>query len=715
MQNNTIADKCDKVNRIAALTKILEPLVKEKVPVSVMFNLIKHQFGWKALSSLYRALDTCGLKAGIELNTDVVQYGARAAKTLDQLNTEFSIGSLIKHFTVIGRPEHRKAGKDGKLRQWYIPLRCKCGHELTASVCHLRGGKTTSCGCVRAKRYRMQTYKYGGYSNPYLYRLSTSYNAMIQRCNNVNYERYGGRGIKVCAEWKHDKDAFVLWALTHGYSPGMCLDRINNDGDYSPDNCRYVTDIENSNNRSSNTLYTHDGRSQSLSAWCRELGIEARIVQQRVTTYGWTFERAITEPVVAVDYGNYVYLCYRPEDGVLAVGKTSVIGMRERCLGRGDFRFIGRYQCADARNMGFLEILVQQWLDKNGVLRKVAVKTKNSKQGHETFFKHDAVHSGFKFKKLCAELEKTIPDVIADLIQRCAVEVNKRAKSKKNAISAWLNSQGIDHRFDCGAAVISDKNIAVTFSIKTKVIYRNTDRRDEAAELAAYFKTKSIQLLFIDEDAWELRPATVKHWLLHKLGKSERLCSARQCEIKKVEGKDACAFYDMYHLQGRVGGEHFGLYFKDRLVACMTFSKIAPSRGQALEAGKVSLVRFALAGSVPGAASRLFKHACQANDYQEVVTFSDNSYASGNIYDTLGFKLDAELPPDYRVWHPKLGINHKSYWQRSQIPRRLAELHIKDAFDPETDPRTEYDMEKICHCKLVWDCGKKRHIWRKPL
>lgn len=132
--------------------------------------------------------------------------------------------------------------------------KCDCGkitHPIRSSF--LKNGNTTSCGCYNYQR-RIESHTTHGKSHSRLYRV---YYGMKQRCENpkaAKYECYGGRGIKVCDEWKDDFQAFYEWAMSNGYDPyaehGKCtIDRINVDGDYSPGNCRWLTIQEQQKNK----------------------------------------------------------------------------------------------------------------------------------------------------------------------------------------------------------------------------------------------------------------------------------------------------------------------------------------------------------------------------------------------------------------------------------------------------------------------------------
>lgn len=132
--------------------------------------------------------------------------------------------------------------------------------------------------------------------NQALYRR---YRHMKERCCNKNsksYENYGGRGIKVCDEWLDSYEAFESWCLANGFADGLAIDRIDNDGPYAPDNCRFVTPAQNNQNRRSTRYYTINGVTKNIQQWCDEFGINRGTVITRLK-HGWSFEDAVTKPV----------------------------------------------------------------------------------------------------------------------------------------------------------------------------------------------------------------------------------------------------------------------------------------------------------------------------------------------------------------------------------------------------------------------------------
>ena len=135
-----------------------------------------------------------------------------------------------------------------------------------------------------------------GRKNTRLYRI---WGNMKSRCYNVHvthYERYGGRGIKVCDEWKNDFKAFYDWSMSNGYTDNLTIDRINNNGNYEPLNCRWVTVKEQSINRSNNHHVAIDDEIKTLSEWCEIYNINYKTVRDRLKR-GWNYKDALTIPV----------------------------------------------------------------------------------------------------------------------------------------------------------------------------------------------------------------------------------------------------------------------------------------------------------------------------------------------------------------------------------------------------------------------------------
>ena len=156
-------------------------------------------------------------------------------------------GQRFGRLTVLER-----AGRSKNESLWLC--RCDCGNEVVTWSSSLRRGLTRSCGCIASERMTQRHREAGetiieGSDRSKLYWV---WRGMIRRCHDpksVNYQNYGARGIAVCAEWRSSYRLFRDWALGHGYSEGLTIDRIDNSGNYSPDNCQWLTRSENSAKR----------------------------------------------------------------------------------------------------------------------------------------------------------------------------------------------------------------------------------------------------------------------------------------------------------------------------------------------------------------------------------------------------------------------------------------------------------------------------------
>lgn len=178
---------------------------------------------------------------------------------------------------------------------WKWNCDCDCGNSCIVDGGSLRSGTTQSCGCYKKERLRFNHLQHGVSRTA----LAAVRNAMIQRCCNSNskdYPNYGGRGITVCAEWKSNPISFYDWAFSHGYKKGLCIERINNDGNYEPSNCKWATKEEQNNNQRSNRFLTYNGETKNLTQWAKEKKVSRYCLDDRLKR-GWTIEETLTTPV----------------------------------------------------------------------------------------------------------------------------------------------------------------------------------------------------------------------------------------------------------------------------------------------------------------------------------------------------------------------------------------------------------------------------------
>ena len=181
----------------------------------------------------------------------------------------------------------------GKQTLW--KCKCDCGKFIIVHKQNLKNGHTISCGCYNSEIASKKS-KVHGVRKTRLYNI---WHDMLNRCYKENhrcYKNYGKRGIQVCDEWRNNVLNFYDWSIKNGYKENLTLDRIDNDKGYSPDNCRWVTIIQQANNTSRNLFFTIDGKTETLANWCRIYNADYKLVHSRIYRKKWDILRALTQP-----------------------------------------------------------------------------------------------------------------------------------------------------------------------------------------------------------------------------------------------------------------------------------------------------------------------------------------------------------------------------------------------------------------------------------
>lgn len=191
-------------------------------------------------------------------------------------------GQRFGRLTVIGLD-------DRGTRKTYFFCKCDCGAVKSIRSDSLLAGAIRSCGCMKREQDRVNLEANHSHkmskTRPY-----EIWQGMKKRCYNehdARYDRYGGRGITVCDEWKEDFPAFYDWAINNGYADNLTIDRIDNDKGYSPSNCRWASAKEQSRNRSTNIKIKIGNATKTLKEWCEIFELDYATIQMRYKRDGY--------------------------------------------------------------------------------------------------------------------------------------------------------------------------------------------------------------------------------------------------------------------------------------------------------------------------------------------------------------------------------------------------------------------------------------------
>lgn len=189
-------------------------------------------------------------------------------------------GQRFNRLTVLSF--HHKKDK----REYYL-CKCDCGKEKIVNKTELVRGKVKSCGCLRKENCANRSHNMS-YSR--IYRTWTNMKARCYNKKDERYRLYGYRGISICDEWRKNFLSFYNWAIGNGYKNNLQIDRINNNGNYEPSNCRWADRKTQCRNKQKNIFLCYNGKTCCISEWAEKLGINKGTIRARLKR-GWSVEQ----------------------------------------------------------------------------------------------------------------------------------------------------------------------------------------------------------------------------------------------------------------------------------------------------------------------------------------------------------------------------------------------------------------------------------------
>ena len=219
--------------------------------------------GGKRKYILWKCKCDCGNEV-LRTSSHLKQVGCPSCGKCRLIKEEDYVGKKFGYWTVI-------APAKGTSRKKAFLCRCKCGNEKIVNADTLKLGNSKSCGCYHVEEMKRRQTTHGQTGT----RIFCIYHNIKSRCydkNNKRYPDYGGRGIQMCEEWLNNSSSFFEWSFSNGYSDSLTIDRIDNNGNYEPSNCRWITNAEQLNNRRNNIKFIFFGVTKTLKEWCDCIG-----------------------------------------------------------------------------------------------------------------------------------------------------------------------------------------------------------------------------------------------------------------------------------------------------------------------------------------------------------------------------------------------------------------------------------------------------------
>lgn len=202
-------------------------------------------------------------------------------KAIDITGQKFGRLTALKlhHIKKYSRSTHR-----------YWECQCECGNKCFVAQNQLTSGKTQSCGCLQNEYFKSKH----NLHNTRLYNIWCNIKARCTNPKHPNYNTYGNKGIIICDEWKTNFLSFYNWAVKNGYKDNLTIDRINVNGNYEPDNCRWVTRKVQGINRNTSKFITYNNKTLCITEWADLYNINRATLSWRLN-HGWNIEEALNK------------------------------------------------------------------------------------------------------------------------------------------------------------------------------------------------------------------------------------------------------------------------------------------------------------------------------------------------------------------------------------------------------------------------------------
>lgn len=271
----------------------------------------------------WRCLCDCGNIKDIASTSLIKGTAISCGCMRKELRKENFIGKKFGRLTVLEQAPNGYTKSGDPYSVWKCV--CDCGNIKYARGCALKNGHVKSCGCLN-RDITSEILTTHGESKTRLYGTWINIKKRCYKETVPGYENYGGRGIRVCDEWLHSYANFRDWAYQNGYSDDKdkeecSIDRIDVNGNYCPENCRWVSRKVQNNNSRHNHYIEYNGEKHTIAEWAEILGIKYKVLLARIVVYHWTIDRAFTQPVDQRPNRKCSYKVHFYYEGGEAVGR----------------------------------------------------------------------------------------------------------------------------------------------------------------------------------------------------------------------------------------------------------------------------------------------------------------------------------------------------------------------------------------------------------